>query len=106
VKFLPYLSGDRHSLKKKRGGFTGLSLDTGRDEMFAALLRGVNEPILTTLAICGKKMKLDKKIKITGGLAVSEAYMRLKRQLYEGFEFEVRDDCAVLGNARLAYSKL
>jgi sugar (pentulose or hexulose) kinase len=104
--FLPYLSGDRHSLKKKRGAFTGLSLDTGRDEIFAALLRGINEPILTTLSICGEKMKLGKKIKITGGLAASPAYMNLKRQLYTNFEFEVRDDCAVLGNARLAYKNL
>jgi sugar (pentulose or hexulose) kinase len=106
ARFLPYLSGDRHSLKKKRGAFTGLSLDTGRDEVFAALLRGINEPILTTLAICGEKMKLGKKIKITGGLAVNPAYMRLKRQLYENFEFELQDDCAVLGNARLAYERL
>jgi hypothetical protein len=51
-------------------------------------------------------MKLGKKIKITGGLAANPAYMRLKQQLYKDFEFEVRDDCAVLGNARLAYKRL
>jgi sugar (pentulose or hexulose) kinase len=105
VRFLPYLSGDRHSLKKKRGGFTGLSLDTGRDALLAALLRGINEPILNTLRICGEKMKLGANIKITGGLA-NESYMKLKRQLYTGFDFELREDCAVLGNARLVYSRL
>ena len=98
VTFLPYLTGDRQSLRKKKGTFNGLSLDTGRDEMLLSLLTGIHEPVIDTIRLAGEFQKLNPVIKLTGGL-ISENFINFKKRLLKGFDFEQKDDCPILGNA-------
>ena len=50
-------------------------------------------------------MELNKTIKLTGGL-LSPEFIDLKRKLFKGYDFEIRLDCPILGNAILALEGL
>lgn len=105
VSFLPYLSGDRQSLEPKRGAFNGLTLETTRKDMLAAILLGIHGPMIEILDISSKFLSLNKDIKITGGMA-NEQFLKLKRKLLKGYDFTVRQNCTAIGSGMLAYETL
>lgn len=101
VEFLPYLTGDRQSLIKKRGAFTGLTLETSREDMLVSIMFGMHDPIVETINIASNFLELNKTIKITGGLSGQE-YIELKKKIFKGYNFQVVDDCPLKGNVQLA----
>jgi sugar (pentulose or hexulose) kinase len=101
VKFKPYLAGDRHSLGKKKGAFTGLTFESTREDLLLALLVGTYEPVFNTINILKKRMRLNPHIFWTGGM-VSEAYQDFKRRVFKGFDFNMRRECSTLGNLKVA----
>ncbi|QNO15821.1 sugar kinase [Alkalicella caledoniensis] len=101
VEFMPYLAGDRQSLEKKRGAFTGLTLDTTREDMLVSILIGMHNPVIETIKLAQEFMELNKRIKITGGLT-GEEYISLKKKIFKGFQYEIVDDCPIIGNVKLA----
>ncbi|MDR2103920.1 MAG: FGGY-family carbohydrate kinase [Treponema sp.] len=101
VEFLPYLSGDRQSITPKKGAFTGLTLETRRENLLAALLRGMHEPIKQVLAICEEFMPLERTIKLTGGM-IDQSMVKIKKQILPAYGFEVKKECMILGSALLA----
>lgn len=107
VKFLPYLVGDRQSLNPKKASFTGITIDTKREDLLAAILLGVHEPILKTIELTNKFMKHNKTIKLTGALNNS-SFIDVKRELFKDFDFNfvLKEDCPIIGNAILALESL
>lgn len=105
VKFKPYLAGDRHSLAKKKGSFTGLTLDTTREDLLVGLLIGTYEPVFNALNICKKQMKLNSTIYWTGGM-ISDAYLEFKKRIFKGFNFDMKKDCSIIGNGKVALKLL
>ena len=99
VRFLPHLSGDRHSLVRKRGAFSGLTMETTREDMLRALLTGTFDPILTALDIIKKSTKLNTNIYWTGAM-ISEEYQRFKEQVFHGYHFIPCKNCSSLGMVR------
>ncbi|MDE9452029.1 xylulokinase [Aliiroseovarius sp. Z3] len=105
VRFLPYLSGERtpHNDADIRGGFTGLSAGTTRQDLTRAVLEGVAFGLRDSLdALVGTGVKLDKIIAIGGGTAsrywlkVLATVLGIPVQLPASGEFG-----AALGAARL-----
>lgn len=105
VGFLPYIAGDRQSLEPKRGAFTGLTLQATRKDFLAAIFLGIHEPIKQTIALADEFLKLNKTIKLTGGM-VDDAFLSIKHKLFPGYDFKVKPDCPVLGNVILALKGL
>ncbi|MFW6269408.1 MAG: FGGY-family carbohydrate kinase [Bacillota bacterium] len=105
VKFKPYLAGDRHSLEKRRGSFTGLTLSTTREEMLLAILIGIHEPVTKNINISREFLELNQEIVVTGGLAES-SYLDLKRKLFNKFSFKFQERCTTRGNGKLALEAL
>lgn len=105
VGFLPYLAGDRQSLTPKKGGFTGMTLETTRRDLLAAILRGIHEPIVNTINICENFMTLNKTLKLTGGMLTPE-FISIKKKLLPGFNFEMKSDCPIISNAIVAIRNL
>lgn len=101
VRFLPHLSGDRHSLVKKRGGFSGLTADSTREDMLRALLVGTFDPMQMSLSIVGKTTKLNPKVFLTGGV-VSEAYTQFKERFFSDYTFSNTANCSSRGMAKAA----
>lgn len=101
VDFEPHLSGDRHSLQQKKASFSGLTFETTKEDCLLGLLYGTYKPILRTMEICKEFMDLNSTIFWTGGL-VSDAYMKYKKGIFKGFDFEMKKNCTLIGNAKVA----
>ena len=104
-RFKPYLAGDRHSLEKKLGSFTGLTLSTTREDMLFAVLVGIHEPILHNIEVASKFMKLNQQITVTGGLNEG-SYIHIKQKILDGFELKFVKRATTLGNGKLALQGL
>lgn len=100
VTFDPYMTGDRQSLEKKTGAWHGLTLEATRDKMLASMLRSMQGVLKKAIDQAAEVQKLSPVIKISGGMA-TPPYIRLKKHEIPGFEFEVVDDCPILGNVEL-----
>lgn len=105
VKFSPYLVGDRQSLTPKKAAFSEITIDTKREDLLASILLGVHEPILETIELTSKFMKHNKTIKLTGGMNNSK-FVNVKKELFKDFDFVVKEECAIIGNAILALQAL
>jgi len=105
VKFSPYLVGDRQSLTPKKASFSGITLNTKREDFLAAILLGMHEPILKTIELTNEFMQHNKIIKLTGAMNNSE-FINIKKKLFNGFDFVIKDDCPIIGNAILALQAL
>lgn len=100
VTFDPYMTGDRQSLEKKTGAWHGLTLEATRDKMLAAMLRSMQGVLKKAIDQAAAVQNLSPTIKISGGMA-TPSYIKLKKHEIPGFEFEVVDDCPILGNVEL-----
>jgi len=100
VTFDPYLTGDRQSLEKRSGAWHGLTLAATRDQMLAALLISMQRVLADVVRMAGEHVALDRTIKLTGGMS-GPAFIALKEREFGDFQFEVVDNCSVLGNVKL-----
>ena len=100
VTFDPYMTGDRQSLEKRTGAWHGLTLEATRDKMLAAMLRAMQGVLKKAIDQAAAVQKLSSVIKISGGMS-TPSYIKLKKHEIPGFEFEVVDDCPILGNVEL-----
>ena len=79
VYFLPYLMGERypHNDANARGTFIGMTMDTGRADMYQAVLEGVAFAIRDSFEVA-KSLGIDiKRSKICGGGAKSPLWKRI-----------------------------
>lgn len=100
-KFEPYLAGDRHSLIKKTGAFTGLTFDSTRESLLLSLFIGTYEPIFNMIDICKNQLKLNHDIYWTGGM-INDDYLKFKKNIFKDFDFKAKKDCSELGNVKIA----
>ncbi len=105
VNFNPYLAGDRTSLRQKRACFSGLTLNTTRDDCALALIEGTVGRMERTLRKMAKLVDLDKTIYLTGG-GVNEALMGYKTRLFSGFDIVLKNDCSLKGCIYMAKMRL
>ncbi len=100
-RFKAYLAGDRHSLEKRQGSFSGLTLGTTRDDMFFAVCLGIHEPILHSLEITKDFLNLNKQIIVTGGLSEG-SYLHVKKKILKDYELKFQRRGTTVGNGKLA----
>ena len=100
-EFTPYLTGDRQSLIKKTASINGLTLGSTREKILVAMLKSIQSVLYDTIKRAEKFVKIDKTIKVTGGM-VTDEYMKLKALNMPGYDFKRVDDCAVKGNVFLS----
>ncbi len=102
IRFHPYLTGDRHSIRQRFGAITGITLETNREDCLLALVYGIVSFQLEILQTWEKKVPLRKEIFHVGGGA-SEAYTRFKQNLLKGYRFIPSGETAVKGSAMLGF---
>jgi sugar (pentulose or hexulose) kinase len=105
VTFAPYLTGDRQSLERRSGSWSGLTLSASRDQMLLALLRSMNQVLVDVVERAQQHIAVDSVIKLTGGMC-SPAIIELKRSMFPGFEFQLFHNCSIRGSAALAQMNL
>ncbi len=105
ARFYPYLSGDRHRIKRKSGAFTRLTLNTDRDDILLALVHGIISFQIESISEWKKSVRLSSEIYHVGGGA-SNAYTGYKQSMLKEFRFVQLGETTLRGAAQLALEAL
>jgi len=105
ARFYPYLSGDRHRIKRKSGAFTRLTLNTNRDDLLLALAHGIIAFQIESRSEWKKSVTLSNEIYHVGGGA-SDAYTAYKQGIMKDFRFVQLGETTLSGAAKLALDAL
>ncbi len=100
VTYVPYLMGSRYSQEPLKAAFEGLTVETTRREMLAALVRGLCRYQGRHLDELSRRMRLTDCILVSGG-AVNEALMRAKRRWMRGCDYRMESESSMMGAAQL-----
>lgn len=101
VRYTPYLLGSRYSLEPLRAEFTGMNQETGREEVLAALVRGLCEYQRKHLQEISSKVPLEKDIFVTGG-ALNDILIKAKQLWMRDCNYKRCDQSSLRGAALLA----
>ena len=105
ARFHPYLAGDRHRVKTRRGGFSRLTLKTSRDEMLLALNYGIVSFQMESLSEWKQSLSLSDTICHVGGGA-SKAYTDFKQGMLKEYHFKQMGETTLVGAGKLALDAL
>ena len=100
VLYVPYLMGSRYSLEPLKAEFKGLTAETSREEILAALIRGLCQYQQVHLSEIGRQVQLKDRVHITGG-AVNSAIIRAKKKWMRDGEYIHEDESSMKGAALL-----
>ena len=101
ARFFPYLSGDRHRIRRKSGAFTRMTLNTDRDDLLLALAYGIIAFQIESISEWRKSVRLSSEIYHVGGGA-SDAYTGYKQGILKDFRFVQLGETTLAGAAKLA----
>ena len=97
----PYLGGSRYSLEPLTAGFTGLTLETTRDDLLLSLIRGNAAYLGAHLKAVAQLVRLGGTVGISGGGARVHGMLDARRRWTGAFEYVYRDQSSLLGAAML-----
>lgn len=100
ARYVPYLMGSRYSQEQLTAVFAGLTRDTTREEMLAALVKGLCAYQREHLKEVAVDVALSDRIHISGGAASPEV-IRAKRQWMRDCEYDFQDQSSMKGAAML-----
>ena len=100
VTYIPYLMGSRYSLEPLKAEFRGLTQETSREELLAALIRGLYLYQRENLKEVSIEMPLTDEILISGG-AVNEALIRAKTRWMRNCSYRFETESSLKGAAML-----
>ena len=100
VTYIPYLLGSRYSQEPLTAQFQGLTIETTREELLAAMVRGLCRYQQTHLKEIEKKILLEKTIHLTGG-AVNNAIVRAKKKWMHRSDYIFTEQSSMCGAAML-----
>ena len=103
--YVPYLMGSRYSLEPLKAEFKGLTPETSREELLAALVRGLCEYQRENLKDVALEMRLADEILISGG-AVNEALIRAKKRWMRDCRYRFETESSLKGAALLGQKYL
>jgi sugar (pentulose or hexulose) kinase len=105
VTYVPFLMGSRYSLEHLKATFAGLTAETTREEILAALVKGLCHYQRAHLEEIGAQVPLAGKIHVTGG-AVSPSLIRAKKRWMRNCEYRHQEESSMKGAALLGLKHL
>lgn len=105
VVYIPYLLGSRYSLEPLKAEFRGLTAETSREELLAALIRGLCHYQREHLNEISRRVKLKDRVHITGG-ALNPAIIRAKKKWMRSGEYIHEEESSMKGAALLGLNYL
>ena len=100
VTYVPYLMGSRYSLEPLRAQLLGLTQQTTREEILAAIVRGLCQYQKAHLDEVGKHVPLKSILHVTGG-ATCPAIIRAKSKWMRDCEYVYDEESSMKGTALL-----
>lgn len=105
VTYVPFLLGSRYSLEPLKASFSGLTAETTREELLAALVRGLCHYQRAHLEEIAAQVTLTQAIYVTGG-AVSPAMVLAKKKWMRDCEYRHQEESSMKGAALLGLKHL
>ena len=105
VTYIPYLLGSRYSLAPLKAEFRGLTQETSREELLAAMVRGLCEYQRENLKEVALEIRLADEILVSGG-AVNEALIRAKTRWMRKCSYRFETESSLKGAALLGQKYL
>ena len=105
VTYVPYLMGSRYSQEPLKGEFLGLTPETTREELMAAMVKGLCEYQREHLKEISVEVPLKKEIHVTGG-AVNPALIRAKKKWMRDCPYIFEEQSSMKGAAMLGMKHL
>ncbi len=99
--YVPFLQGSRYSLEQMTASFSGLTLETTREKMLLALLRGNALYHREHLREVARMVQINRIVMTTGGGAKIRGFLEARRRWTGDFEFRYQDQSSLLGAAML-----
>jgi len=100
VTYIPYLMGSRYSLLPLKAEFRGLTQETSREELLAAMVKGLCEYQRENLKEIAVEMPLKDEILVSGG-AVNPAIIRAKTKWMRNCWYKMETESSLKGAALL-----
>ncbi|MFC1635100.1 FGGY-family carbohydrate kinase [Planctomycetota bacterium] len=100
VSYVPYLMGSRYSLEPLQAQLSGLTHETTREQILAAVVRGLCEYQKAHLDEIGKSVSLQDVIHVTGG-ALNPALIQAKSKWMRDCEYIFNEQSSMKGAAML-----
>jgi len=105
VTYVPFLMGSRYSLEPLKAEFHGITIETSREELLAALVRGLCEYQREHLKEMSLEVPLKETIHVTGG-AVNPALIRAKTKWMRNCSYVFEEQSSLKGAAMLGQNYL
>jgi sugar (pentulose or hexulose) kinase len=105
VTYIPYLMGSRYSLEPLKAQLRGLTQQTTREEILAAIVKGLCEYQKAHLEEIEKKIPLKDVIHVTGG-ATNPVLMKAKSKWMRDCEYIHNEQSSMKGAALLGQKYL
>lgn len=105
VTYVPYLMGSRYSLAPLRAEFLGMTQETSREELLAALVRGLCGYQREHLKEIAREIPLQDEIRVTGG-ALNASLIRAKAKWMHACRYAFAEQSSLKGAALLGRKHL
>jgi xylulokinase len=105
VTYVPFLLGSRYSLEPLKASFSGLTAETTREELLAALVKGLCHYQRAHLDEIASQVPLAGEIHVTGG-AVSPAMILAKKKWMRDCAYRHQEESSMKGAALLGLKHL
>ena len=100
-EYVPFLQGSRYSLEKLTASFSGLILETTREDMLLGLIRGNAIYHGQHIEEVSRLVKLGNKVMTSGGASKIKHFLEAKKRWTGDFEYLFQDQSSLLGAAML-----
>lgn len=99
--YVPFLNGSRYSTRLLKAGFSGVDTNSTRDDFLMAILKGNNLYMASHLKEISEIIKLNRTIKLTGGVMNIRNMLNVKRKWLGDYDYEYIDQSSLMGAAKL-----
>jgi len=100
VTYIPYLMGSRYSTEPLKAEFQGLTPETSREELLAALVKGLCQYQRENLKEIAMEVRLTDEILVSGG-AVNPTLIRAKKKWMRNCSYKFETESSLKGAALL-----
>lgn len=99
--FVPYLQGSRYSLDQLAASLTKVRLETTREMVLLAIIRGNEQYHAAHLREVASLVKIDSHIASSGGVSRIRGYQMAQKRWLAPLEYSYQDQSSLLGAAML-----
>ncbi len=100
-EYVPYLQGSRYSTEPLAATFSGVHLETSRDDFLLGLVKGISVYHKQHIEEVSRLVTLGRRVMTSGGVSKIRHFLEAKKRWTGDYEFLFQDQSSLLGAAML-----